>query len=349
VDRLITAAFTSALSSDVPDEIVYIPDGSSKIRPSVNGKAADITVNIPDGKGDAVAATMQAALVKRLAENVRPVIAFDHATTGPAAAIPVSFRYEKGRGLILKNDWTNAGRNAVSGRDFSYFSPAFLVDANGVPSGLPARGEIGSLLNNPAFRNIERIAANDETPVIESPTSPTMKTVLAALNIDPAHADAESSAAQRVEVLKAAETKLATIEASHAAALKVVTDKLEASENLVKAAAETRAKDLVKAAQLDGRIKPADDKAVAFWEKMVAAGDADAEAALAALPKGPDLTTPIVKAANGAPVPRPASKFEEKAQALVTAKEAATIDDAFGIVAAAEPELYVQYQEALRA
>jgi phage I-like protein len=60
---------------------------------------------------------------------------------------------------MLALDWTASGRNAISGRDYSYFSPCFLIDENGDPTALPSTGAIGSLVNNPAFRNLARIAA----------------------------------------------------------------------------------------------------------------------------------------------------------------------------------------------
>lgn len=213
VHCLITAALTSALASEAPDEIVYIPDGVHNIRPSVNGKPQDITVSIPAGKGKSIAAKLQAALDQRLAENVRPHLAFDH-KTGPAAGIPKSFRYEPGRGIILSLDWTASGRSAIQGGDYGYFSPAFLVDGRGVPSGLPDKGEIGSLVNEPAFRDSPRIAAASEISAenLSLLIIPIMNTVLGALEIDPASEDAESAAMQRIHALQASAGKLAAAE-----------------------------------------------------------------------------------------------------------------------------------------
>jgi phage I-like protein len=61
---------------------------------------------------------------------------------------------------MLELDWTNSGKAAVSRRDCSYFSPTFMMDESGGPSGLPSAGAIGSLVNNPAFRLIKRLAAS---------------------------------------------------------------------------------------------------------------------------------------------------------------------------------------------
>jgi phage I-like protein len=48
----------------------------------------------------------------------------------------------------------------VEGRDYSYFSPSFQIGADGAPAGLPDNGAIGALVNNPAFRDMQRIAAS---------------------------------------------------------------------------------------------------------------------------------------------------------------------------------------------
>ena len=66
-----------------------------------------------------------------------------------------------GVGVILKGEWTESGRKAVLGRDYSYFSPAFKLNtATCRPIGLePDDIEVGSLVNDPAFENIARIAA----------------------------------------------------------------------------------------------------------------------------------------------------------------------------------------------
>jgi hypothetical protein len=85
---------------------------------------------------------------------------FDHEGKA-ASAIPRRFYWDNGiRGEV---EWTQAGRNALSGRDYSYFSPEFLIDAKkGVLRGIPAFGPIGALFNAPAFQTIERVSAQHE-------------------------------------------------------------------------------------------------------------------------------------------------------------------------------------------
>jgi phage I-like protein len=61
---------------------------------------------------------------------------------------------------MLELLWTHSGKQSVEGRDYSYFSPTFQIDPDGSPSGLPDNGAIGALVNNPAFRDMQRIAAS---------------------------------------------------------------------------------------------------------------------------------------------------------------------------------------------
>jgi hypothetical protein len=143
-----------------PSEIVFLPEGAHKIHANTNGKAKRSTVRVSAARGPAIAARFQQDLARRGAQNVRPWVDFGHAA-GAAAALPKSFRYEPGRGVLLEVEWTEAGRRAIEGRDWSYFSPVFFLGDDGEPDGLPEKGPVGALVNEPAFREIPRIAAGD--------------------------------------------------------------------------------------------------------------------------------------------------------------------------------------------
>lgn len=294
---LISASLASALGDGVPNEIVYMPEGSHTITPWVDGKPKTITVHVPAAKGAAIAAVLQASLVEREKSNVRPWFDFEH-KNGAASALPKSFRYEPGKGIMCAVEWTGAGRNAIEGKDFSYLSPTFLLGDDGSPSGLPSRGPLASLLNEPAFRDIPRIAASDAAHITENTeTTPIMsKLIFAALAISAAADNAETEAVNAISALKLeaadAKQKLALVEAANA--------KLKAQ---VEAAAKLRADTLVKAAVADGRIAPKDeDKQTKFRDK-IEAGDTFAEEILAQLPKQhAGLDTPIVRAADGKPL-----------------------------------------------
>jgi len=140
------------LDGKPPESIVYMPKGEWKITPSVNGEAKEINVKVI---ADAVP-VLQAALTKRLGSNVKPFAQFGH-RPGPASFHPKGFRWDENKGVMLDVEWTNAGKTAVEGRDYSYFSPTILLNKEGEIKGLPDRGEIGSLTNNPAFTEIQPI------------------------------------------------------------------------------------------------------------------------------------------------------------------------------------------------
>lgn len=363
VQTLVSASFTSAIPKTAPSEIVYIPAGSSTITPSVNGKPQKVTVNVPVEKGDEIAARMQKALERRLAGSVRPRLAFDHSPTGPAAAHPKAFSFDPARGIILALDWSASGRAAIEGGDYGYFSPSFLMAENGEPVGLSDIGEIGSLVDEPAFREIGLIAASDmsyvgakESPRMQIAASlnPLPKTenqndmnlIHAALGVDSASAGADNLAVQRINDLKAKADKVDSIEASHKTTVEELTKKIEAHEKTIKEQAEKRADDLVNAAVADGRILAKDEDSKGFYRDSIIAGNAHAEKILAGLPVlNPDLDKKVVTASGDKSTPAGEHKFITAAKAKVAAKEADNFDAACAIVAAENPTLYGQYRE----
>ncbi len=347
--RLITA-FTSALpdSGELPAEIVYLPEGESKIRPYVDGKPKTITVKVPASKGSEIAAALQAGLLKRQESNVRPWFDFEH-KAGASSALPKAFRYEPGRGVMCSVEWTGAGRSAIEGRDFSYFSPTFLMDADGFPAGLPERGPLGALVNEPAFREIPRIAASDAASDTDpEPNQPPImsKLIFAALAISAAAENAESEAVKAIETLKSDHQSVSAKAAALEQANAELKTKVQAAEAETRKTRKDRADTLVKAAVADGRIAPKDDAMQGKFREKIEAGDTFAEEILAQLPKQHEgLDKPLVKAAGGKQAH--ASDFEGKARALVTAGQAKTLDEALGLVAAADPSAYGEYLKTL--
>jgi hypothetical protein len=91
---------------------------------------------------------LQSDLEELQGRSVKPYIDFDHQGQA-AAADPKRFLWKPGEGVFLALAWTRSGRAAVEGKDYRYFSPAFQIDDNGEPCGLPANGAIGALVNKP--------------------------------------------------------------------------------------------------------------------------------------------------------------------------------------------------------
>jgi phage I-like protein len=278
--------FANALPDDLGSAIMYIPEGSSVIECLVNSKPKKITVNMPAEKGEAIAAGMQAELDQKLADNVRPVFDFDHKGDGPASALPKKFYYQKGRGLMVECEWTGAGKKARRNKDYSYFSPTFLRDEeSGEPVGLPNRGPLGALVNDPAFRQIERVAAAKADLKQPNKTKKMTELVTAGLlsKEESEKDNAMTVAAGRV----AASAKSIDDLTTERDALKVKVATIEAAS----------AKELVTAAVADGRILSKDTETQEFWTKQIVEAGDSAKAALSAItPANSGITEPVVKA-----------------------------------------------------
>ena len=281
------AAFQAEISS-LDTSIVYLPEGKHRISATVGGKAKTVDVEI-DAR---IGASFAEDLTKRLAQNVRPFAGFDH-EQGPASFIPREFRYESGVGLMLDVEWTDAGRKAVEGRDYSYFSPTFLLSPKGIPTGLAPRGEIGSVVNDPAFEEIPRIAASHTEPpmidhlielgLVEASHDPetalaTAKTNLAELRETAAGVETvKAAAAADGDELTKLKAKYMELEEENKTLKKGMTEK-------AKAAADVAIADAVKA----GRIAPLDEAAKSFWHESIISNPASANI-LASMPGNPAL------------------------------------------------------------
>ena len=292
----VNSAFQSELSE--AGSIVFLPEGTHQITASVGGKPKTLTVTVDDR----VLASFADDLARRMESNVRPFAGFDH-KPGAASFIPQAFRYEPGVGLMLDVDWTSAGRAAIEGRDYSYFSPTFLVSKDGIPTGLTTRGEIGSLVNDPAFEEIPRIAASHqetdpmqhlvELGLVEASCAPdqaleTAKAALASLR----------EAAAQVETVEAANMAKKSAE-DELEDMKKRNDELEAAYKSLKdemaakasASADAAIEDAIKA----GRIAPQDDATKAFWRSSITTNP-EAVKALNAIPVNPALSGKTVLA-----------------------------------------------------
>ena len=385
---LVTAALASSLASiggEPPAEILFLPEGEHEITPTVDGEPKTIRVRVPAARGNEIAARLQAALAERLASQVRPHLAFQH-QTGAASGIPQSFRYEAGKGIMCSVEWSGSGAAAIRNKDFSYFSPVFLIGEDGTPESLPAKGELGSLVNEPAFRNIGLIAAGDAgkgddrfyrnlvaSIAGELPTEEDAKAFIEEYGVD-----GQKTQDQRAEEREKAEAKQAD-EASK---------ELEkrAAQLVASGAASSMEDGMVQAASADGALylaacaspairentkeklkqmreaaKPtAHDELFEIASGFLASGKAkdDDEAHLMACESRPDLYQQLEDEKDAAMkrssllTPKKnsvmtASDFEGKAKALVTAGQAKTLDEALGLVAAADPTAYSGYLRSL--
>lgn len=137
-----------------------MPAGQHSICATVNGKPGRRVVNVDREACERLQADLAEHLRASAAgEKARPMLMFDH-TAGNAAAKPLGFEWDDQRGILLRVEWTKAGREAVEGGNYGYISPAFrLARGTGEIMGLAGGVEVGSLVNDPAFERNECIAA----------------------------------------------------------------------------------------------------------------------------------------------------------------------------------------------
>lgn len=144
-----------------PEAIPYMPAGLHYIHATVNGKEGRRAVMVDEEACARLQADLEGYFAKvKAGKRARPVVYFDH-RQGAAAGHPKRFVWCEGKGILLEmEDWTAAGRAAVEGGDYGYVSPAFRMgrDSHTV-LGLVDGVEVASLVNDPAFEEIDCIAA----------------------------------------------------------------------------------------------------------------------------------------------------------------------------------------------
>lgn len=151
-----------------PQGLLYMPAGEHVISATFNGQAATRRVLVNEAAAERLQADLAAVWQEvEAGKRARPCVYFNH-ESGPAAMVPRRFSWVPGKGVVLEGEWTAAGRAAVEGGDFAYFSPCFRRDReSGEVMGLTAGVEVGSLVNDPAFEENECIAAARNVPAVE--------------------------------------------------------------------------------------------------------------------------------------------------------------------------------------
>jgi hypothetical protein len=275
----IVSAASIDLEGETPAEIIYFPKGDWRIKPVVNGKAKEVSVKVDES----VASVLQADLNRRLKDTVRPYAAFDH-KPGAASFLPKQFKWDDSKGVVLEVDWTQAGKDAVTGRNYSYFSPTFLLSDKGQVAGLPDTGEIGSLTNNPAFREIQKIAASaDDDEGEQRMVKLTDK--LVELQVITAEQAADAEEEFLVRAVTGLHEALATVQAANA---RLVSENTALAAKAIEVQ-KAEASSIVQAAIAEGKIPAKNQDAIDFWTGQLTANPEQAKKALASLSANPLL------------------------------------------------------------
>jgi phage I-like protein len=284
---LVYAAAVIDLEGETPAEIVYMPPGNNTIRPKSHGHELTVNVDV------AAAEVLQADLVKRLEDPIRPYAGFDH-NPGPASFLPKAFKWDDERGVVLEVDWTDKGKADVAGRNYSYFSPTFIVSGKKV-AGLPDSGECGSLVNNPAFRDRKmKIAAS----AADDNQGENMAAKVAERLVELEVITAEQAEDEDI-VVKAITDMHATIGQVQAANARLVSENI-ALQAKVADVIKAEATSIIEAAIAEGKIGAKDQASIDFWTGQLVASPATAKKVLAAMPANPLLQRVIdVKVKDG--------------------------------------------------
>lgn len=254
--------------ANAPDWIMWMPGGVHAVHCMKGDKKVKVTVKVD--RETATVAQRQLEAYLALGKQ-RPYFDFNHDESS-ASAWPVEFAWRDDEpGVWTRVEWSAAGREAVEGKSYRAFSPAFHLDKANPPKVRAMPFVMGGLVNFPAFMDIEPIwTANsgEGANPISSPVNNTM---------DPKEAEL---AAQRARVTEL-EAELAALKASAESddrdsvitakntELAETQRKLDAAENALKARAKRDAEQCVKAAVGRGVIAAQDTALQAHWAGLI--------------------------------------------------------------------------------
>jgi hypothetical protein len=320
--------------------IAFMPPGKQRIQPLINGKPAETEIEVE--VDSSLVAKLQSDLDARLAKAPRPVADFDHVQRGPASFLPKKFEWHDTDGIRLHVDWTDAGKSAVKGRNYSYFSPTFMISPDGKIAGLPQSGAIGGLTNSPAFSSIKRIAAarvepddanNDDDPD-DNMTNPVIAQCVALGLINDSD-DMEVAATQLATTVTGLQARLEAAEAEAATYRAKEADTRQAQAVAV-----------VDAAIAEGRLPGKNIEIRTFWVNAMSVNPEGTKKAIAALVPNPALKTVITikhgdtkrtALAEGMNV---AEQIQLKVSAMRAKNPSLSIEDCYGLAEAENPELF---------
>lgn len=139
---------TASASDPLPHEITWMPAGKHSLTAhTLNGPAFSGTVICDEQAARRVTASFETMI----AAGQRVWLDLDH-DDGAAAGWVSGFSWDASRGIIAAVSWTPRGENALRGKEFFSFSPAFLADERtGRVAGLISGHAAGGLVNAPAF------------------------------------------------------------------------------------------------------------------------------------------------------------------------------------------------------
>ena len=272
----IVHAISSVIDGDeLPEDIQYLPPGTHNLTATKNGKPAELTLEVD---------AQTANLLQK---------SFDKITAGDKEQVFIDFNHDDGEasgwvtgfywagadrdtgGVRAKVEWTNAGEEALQGRNFRKFSPTFTLNSKGEIEGTTLNA--GGLVNRPAFKDITPIVASDGE---YQKTDSNMAEIIEEKKKEEVIGQDDSKKKEEVT----AQEQLAEVKKEN----ETLKAKIKALEDDKKKEQEVAAQSAVDKATEDGRIPPKDEKVKAKWVSILES-DPSAIELLNALPVNPAL------------------------------------------------------------
>lgn len=151
----------SAGLASPPTEMMWMPGGVHELHATQDETPIRVQVRVDQRTAE----TLQSQwLAHQATSRQRPFFDFDHRGEA-AAAWPLEFLWkdQPEPGVYARVEWSTAGSEAVSGRSYRAFSPAFLIDENDPAQVTGAPLNMGGLVNNPAFLEMRPLWASSAT------------------------------------------------------------------------------------------------------------------------------------------------------------------------------------------
>jgi hypothetical protein len=162
-------------AGELANVIAYMPGGVHQINPSQGGKPVTVTVLVNPKTAD----TLERQRAALESGGNKPFFSVQH-NTQIAAFWPSRFFWDtrpdpSGKqvaGVYAEGEWSQAGREAVEGKNFRTFSPTFFVtklstdpeDPAEVEANFDAKLNMGALENDPAFRALPPLWVSQPQP-----------------------------------------------------------------------------------------------------------------------------------------------------------------------------------------
>lgn len=297
----VIAAFATGLnaSEDRIREIQWMPPGISEITPHVNGKAKTIKVTADEAGARKVDQDLREMLAKaETGLDVRPYIDFNH-DDREAAGWPLSARWAgadpKTGGIRVKLELSEAGFQAVKGKQFQAFSPELLISKDGKIAGVGLN--MGGLVNRPAFKSIERLYArragetelsgggpdgNGSKPATAAPDDGAKGSMKHLMKLLASLALVSSSELDETAAVAEISAKSGEIKDAISVKAKLATDYVPKADHVQLVASyeklrKENAERVVAKAVAEGRLAPKNDEVKAKWVARIESNPEDAD------------------------------------------------------------------------